>query len=81
MEEKKIVTISENNIFHIHRKEIGDISHNEKVDVGVAASKLRFEKGWGKEYDADKAEFDAYVAHLFRINGAENEAKKYFDGE
>jgi len=82
MEEKKIPTIREDNIYHIHRKEIGEISETQKCDVGKAASILTHEKGWGKETKDDKAEFDAYVAHLFRTNTPENNrVARYFDGE
>lgn len=81
MEEKKIVTISENNIFHKHRQEIAEISKNKGVDLGVAAGVLRHEKGWGEETDADKAEFDAYLAHItMTSHEQDNKVKRYFEG-
>ncbi len=80
-EEKKIPTIREDNVYNIHRKEIGEISHREKVDVGVAASMLTNQKGWGEEVKEDRKEFDTYAAYLFRTNGEENKVAKYFDGE
>ena len=81
MEEKKVVTISENNIFHKHRHEIAEISRNEGVDVGVATSMLRHQKEWGKEYDADKDEFDRYLTYITTESSKQNnEIKRYFEG-
>lgn len=81
MEEKKIVAISENNIFHKHRREIAEISKNKGVDLGAAAAMLRHENGWGKETDADKAEFDTYLTYItMTSNEQDNKVKRYFEG-
>ena len=81
MEEKKIVTISENNIFYKHRREIAEICKNKGVDLGVAAAMLRHEKGWGKETNADKSEFDSWLTYITKeSNEQDNKVKRYFEG-
>ena len=78
MEEKKIITISHENIFYLARKEIGRISREEKVDIGVALDKyIHATKQTG--HTAEKEEFLTYVAHLQKITTeGDNRVAKFF---
>lgn len=80
MEEKKIITISETNIFFLARKEIGKISREEKVDIGVALDKyIHATKQTG--HTAEREEFLAYVTHLQKMTTKNDNHIARFFGE
>ena len=53
----------ENNRFHEHRHEIGRISRENGVDIGVAVSMLAKEKGF-KDWGEEAMDFYVYVNHM-----------------
>jgi len=80
MEEKKIITISETNVFYRARKEIGKISREEKVDIGVALDKyIHATKQQG--HTAEREEFLAYVTHLQKMTTKNDNYVARFFGE
>ena len=80
-EEKNVVTISENNRFHLSRVKIAEIGRKHGKDVGVAAviwAHANAQSG----YEVELAEFRCYVAHLQnQTTKADNKVAKYFGVE
>lgn len=80
-EEKKVVTIAEDNRFHKARKKIAEISRQQNKDVGVAAviwAHANAQSG----YEAELKEFLAYVAHKQKqTTKADNLVAEYFGAE
>ena len=80
-EEKKVVTISENNRFHKARVKIGEISREHGKDVGVAAVTWAHATAQTKYAEELKA-FETYVQHLQKqTSEKDNKVKAYFAGE
>lgn len=79
MEKKKFITISGTNIFYKARREIGRISRDENVDIGVALDMfIHATRQTG--HTAEKEEFLAYVAHLQKTTTEEdNRVAKFFE--
>ena len=77
-EEKKIIIISGENRFHKFRKEIGRISREEKVDIGVAAAKWAYNTKQ-ESYTAEMKDFVDYTTHLQKMTTEnDNRIEEYF---
>lgn len=79
-EEKKVVSINEENRFHKARKAIGHISRKQNKDVGVAAVIWAHSRG-EKNYDEELQDFLAYTAYLQKQTTAGNNRVKEYFGE
>ena len=79
-EEKKVVTISEENRFHKARKAIGHISRKQNKDVGVAAVIWAHSRG-EHGYEEELQTFLAYVAYLQKQTTPQNNRVKEYFGE